>query len=63
MCKKGVSKESLMLNCYLKSQESQKALSALVPALKFAPDQLVTNKKLKKLDDILIMSWRMQILC
>ena len=52
-----------MLHCYLKSQESQKAVSALVPALKFAPDQLVTNKKLKKLDDILIMSWRMQILC
>ena len=51
MYKKGVSKES------------QKAVSALVTALKFAPDQFVTNKKLQKLDDILIMSWRMQILC
>ena len=56
MCYKFISEESFMLkycfNRYKTREKCGKAFDASLPALKFVPDWFVTNKTLKKIDDV-----------
>ena len=58
---KVVSKENFMLKYCLNRYEAQdrcdKAVNACLPALKFVPDWIFTNKMLQKLDDLVFSNY------
>lgn len=56
MSDKAVSKELFILKSFLQDIRLKKCADACLPELKFALNWLVTNKMLKKLDDVVFFN-------